>query len=115
MTNDEKTVAMLSHLLGAFFGFIPALIIWLLKKDESEFIAESAKEALNFQISFLIYSVGFTIVSSIISAITFGFGAIITIPLSFALAILFWVFIIKATIEVNKGNQYTYPFTIRLI
>ena len=54
ISQDEKTMALLAHLGGIFFGFIPSLIIWLIKKDESAFVAEQAKEALNFQITVMI-------------------------------------------------------------
>ena len=32
ISQDEKTMALLAHLGGIFFGFIPALVIWLIKK-----------------------------------------------------------------------------------
>ncbi|MCL4211315.1 MAG: DUF4870 domain-containing protein, partial [Phycisphaerales bacterium] len=39
-------MAMLSHLLAIFFGWLAPLIIWLVKK-ESPFVADQAKESLN--------------------------------------------------------------------
>ena len=52
----EKTWAMVCH-LGAFSCFfipmgniVVPLIVWLIKKDESEFINEHGKQSLNFQI-----------------------------------------------------------------
>ena len=54
-------MAMLAHLL-VFTGYvvplgniIGPLIIYLIKKDESSYIRQHAAEALNFQISVLIY------------------------------------------------------------
>ena len=41
----------MTHLAGTVFSFIPALVVWILKKDDSAFIADQAKEALNFQIT----------------------------------------------------------------
>ena len=58
-TQEEQTMGMLSHLLGIFTGFLGPLIIWLIKKDESKYIDEQAKEALNFQIAALIVIRGF--------------------------------------------------------
>src|SRR5690606_21111932 len=55
VSSDERTMAVLAHAGGIFFSFIPSLIIWLLKKDESAFVAAQSKEALNFQISIAIY------------------------------------------------------------
>ncbi len=53
-TSDEKTMAILSHILTLVCGFIAPLIIYLIKKDESKFVAEHARESLNFQITLFI-------------------------------------------------------------
>ena len=37
---------MLAHLSPLLLGFIGPLVIWLIKKEESYFVAENAKEAL---------------------------------------------------------------------
>jgi len=53
-SSDDKNIATITHLGGILFSFIPALIVWLLKKDDSEYIAAQAREALNFQITLLL-------------------------------------------------------------
>ena len=53
-TSDEKTMALLSHVLTLVAGFVAPLIIYLLKKDQSTFIADHARESLNFQITIFI-------------------------------------------------------------
>src|SRR5689334_24659504 len=56
-TQDERTWAMLAHLAAfAFFicplgNVIGPLIVWLVKREQSEFIADQGREALNFNIS----------------------------------------------------------------
>ena len=55
---DDRNLAMLAHLLGIVSGFVGALIIWLIKKDQSAYVDEQGKEALNFQITMLIAFVG---------------------------------------------------------
>src|SRR5712692_2285229 len=52
--SEDKTMAMLCHLLGIVTWFLGALIIWLIKKDQSKFVDDQGKEALNFQITMLI-------------------------------------------------------------
>ncbi|MEC7445671.1 MAG: DUF4870 domain-containing protein, partial [Planctomycetota bacterium] len=47
---DVANMAMLAHLLGALVGFLGPLILWVVKKDEHEFIDDQSKEALNFQL-----------------------------------------------------------------
>ncbi|MCC7392694.1 DUF4870 domain-containing protein, partial [Candidatus Sumerlaeota bacterium] len=45
---DEKTFAILAHVLTTFCCGIGGLVIWLMKKDQSRFVAENAKHALFF-------------------------------------------------------------------
>jgi len=102
---NERTMAMLAHLLGIFTGFIGALIIWLIKRDESKFIDAHGKEALNFQITVLIASV----VAWLSTMICIGF------ILGPAVLIVNIVFCILACMKANKGEMYRYPVTIRFI
>ena len=101
-TSDEKTMALLSHLLTLFFWLFPPLIIYLVKKDESAYVTQHAKESLNFQITMTIIA--------IVLCIT-----IIGILLLWALAILVLVFVIVATIKASENKVYRYPMTIRFI
>lgn len=101
-TSDEKTMGILSHILTLVAGFIAPLVIYLIKKDESKFIAEHAKESLNFQITLFIVC--------IVLAITIIGLALIWIPLIASL-----IFVIIATIRASEGKLYKYPLTIRLI
>ena len=48
-------------MLSIFFWIIPALVIYLVKKDESTFIADHAREALNFQITLSLLYLGLLI------------------------------------------------------
>ena len=104
-SQDEKTMALLAHVLSLVVGIIAPLVIYFIKKDESAYVAAQAKESLNFQISILIY-------------------AIVAIPLCFilvgflilgAVAIGSLVFVIMATIKASEGKMFRYPLTIRLI
>lgn len=108
---QERTWGMLAHLtaLSGFvipFGFIVGpLIIWLIKKDESAFVDDQGKEALNFQISIIIYAV----VSSLLILVVIGIFLLI------AIGILDIVFVIIASVKANSGERYRYPLTLRLI
>ena len=103
--NEAKTMGMLCHLLGIFTSFVGPLIIWLTKKDQSKFVDQQGKEALNFQLTMLI---GF-IAGGITSCIGIGF---IILP---AVQVVSLIFGILATVEANKGNPYRYPICIRFI
>jgi hypothetical protein len=43
VTANDKNIAVLTHLAGIFFSFVPALIVWILKKDDSAFIGTQAR------------------------------------------------------------------------
>jgi hypothetical protein len=106
---DAKTMAMLAHLLVIFTGFIGPLIIWLVKKDQSPFVNQQGKEALNWAITIVIGAVG----SIIIGIIPFvGILACVIYP---AVIVCNIVFGILSTITVNKGQPYRYPVCIRII
>jgi uncharacterized Tic20 family protein len=103
-SNDDKNIATITHLGGTVFSFMPALIVWILKKD-SEFIADQAKEALNFQITVILTQ----FIASILAWILIGFFFI------FIIWVINIVFCIIAAISTSKGETYRYPFALRLI
>lgn len=96
---------MVTHITGIFFSIFPGLIVWLLKKDESPYISEQAREALNFQITLLIaYLIA---------------GVLVFILIGFLLIFLVWlaniIFSILAAVAASKGENYRYPLSLRLI
>jgi uncharacterized Tic20 family protein len=112
-TADERQWALLAHLSGLIatmlggLSFLGPLIIWLIKKDQSAFVGDQAKEALNFQIAVTIAMV----VSVAIAFATCGIGVVLP-PIVWVGSL---VFAIVAALEANKGIAYRYPFTIRLV
>lgn len=112
-TQDEKTMAMFCH-LGALAGFvipipfagiIVPLIIWQMKKDQSDYIDRHGKESLNFQITMAIaFLISFILVFLFIG-----------IPILIGLAIFNLIIVIIAAIKANEGTEYRYPFNLRLI
>ncbi|HDS1580570.1 MULTISPECIES: DUF4870 domain-containing protein [Bacteria] len=104
---DQRTMALAAHLLGIFTGFIGALIIWLINKDDAgkAFVTDQAKEALNFQITVTI-----AMVISIILMIVIIGGILAPI-----VGVINLVFCIIAAVKANNGEAYRYPFTLRLI
>ncbi len=111
-TADERTMAMLAHLLGLVATFLGPLIIYLIKKDESRFVRDQAAEALNFAISVAIYSFAYIIVSFILLFVIVGIFLFIALPF-LALGVI--VLHIVAAVAANRGEYYRYPLTIRFI
>ena len=103
-SKDACTFAMLAHLLGALLCFIGPLVIWLIKKDESTFVDDQGKEALNFQITILI---GY-VIASVLSVFCIG---LLLYPLLWLAQVIFGIL---GAIKANNGEAYRYPFAIRL-
>lgn len=104
-SSDDKNIATITHLGGTVFSFVPGLLVWILKKDDSAYLADQAKEALNFQITMLIAQ----FIAWILVWVLIGF---FLIPLIWLLNV---VFCIIAAISSSKGETYRYPFCLRLI
>ncbi len=104
-SQDDKTLAILTHLSGIIFSFIVPLIVWLTAKDTKPWLSEQSKEALNFQITVLI---GY-IVSSALTLVLIGFFLFVIV---WALSIILSV---VAAVRVSQGVDFHYPLTIRLI
>jgi uncharacterized Tic20 family protein len=106
--------AHLSALLAAIVGlsFLGPLVIYLVKKDEHPFAADQAREALNFNLSVLIYGVVLGIATFVLSLVLIG---LLLIPVLIALGIAWIVLTIVAAVKANNGEAYRYPLTLRLV
>jgi uncharacterized protein len=118
-SSDERNWAVAAHLtaLIGFAGipsFVGPLIVWLIKREQP-FVDEHGKEALNFNLSVLIYLIVGGVVLTIVAIVTLGLGLIILIPALVAVFIAWLVFVIQAAGRASRGELYRYPLTIRLI
>ena len=104
---EDRTIALITHLSGIIASFIVPLIIWLINKDKPEkaWITGQAKEALNFQITIVIA----WFVAMVLSFIGIG---LLLMPVIWIVNL---VFCILAGVAANKGENYRYPVSIRLI
>jgi uncharacterized Tic20 family protein len=104
-----------SALSGWFTGgvgwVLGPLIVWLLKKSEMPGVDAHGKESLNFNISFLIYSLALTAVA----IVTCGLGWFIALPLGIALGLAQIILSIVASLKASEGGFYRYPLTMRLV
>ena len=144
--NHQKNIATFIHLstfsrfiipLGNFIG---PLILWIANKDKSSFIDSHGKQAINFQISILLYSIiiGMLTVPFFIFKLFNGIdfldihafesirinidkpSPLLYIGGAFAgLAIVGFilelVFIIKASLTAREGKLFNYPLTINFL
>jgi len=96
-------LSQLSALLGV--GFVLPLVVYLAMRNESEYVATNAREALNFHISILIYA---------LCCIPLVF-ILVGIPLLIVLGLGSLVLAIIAAINASNNLCYRYPLTIRLV
>lgn len=102
---DDRTIAILTHLSGIFFGFLVPLIVWLVAKDTKPWLSGEAKEALNFQITVLLVCIAAGILSVV------GIGLLL-FPIVWVLNI---VFCVVGAVKTSQNTPYQYPLTLRLI
>ena len=105
-SKDDKVWGLIAHLGGLATSFIVPLVVWLAKKDDSAFIEDQGKEALNFQLTVLMAS----LVSSIFVCVG-GLGVFLMLAVGLADLIL----CIVAAVKAYDGHRYRYPFTLRLV
>ena len=108
---DSKTMGMLAHLLGIFTNWIGPLIIWLIKKDQSPFVNDQGKEALNWQLTVFIAYFVLSVVRAFMPALV---GCVLTLLLLGAW-IVNVIFVIQGAMAASKGVAYRYPIALRLI
>ena len=107
---DDRNWSVAAH-LGSFitawfaFGLVAPLVVLLVKGPSSPFVRRHAVESLNFQINALVYSVVF----GLLMFLLIGF---VLLPLY---AVFYLVCVVMATIRASNGEDFRYPFTIRVI
>ncbi|MFT7670874.1 MAG: putative Tic20 family protein [Planctomycetota bacterium] len=112
-TSDSASTnwALAAHLSGLLAyvtglgGILAPMVIWLIKKDEDEFVGRHALEAVNFQI---------TVFIACVVSIPLIF-VIIGIPMILLVALFQVVFSIIAALTAAQGSEYRYPWTLRLV
>jgi len=102
--SDERVLAILSHILAIVpgIGILGPLVIYLVKKDESGFIAANARESLNFQLTIILLYI-------------ILFITLIGVLLWWVVAILNTILVIVATIRASENKIYRYPISFRLV
>ena len=112
LTSDARNWAVLCHLAGLFGAGVPLvghvlgpLVVWLIQRNEHPFIDDQGKEAVNFQISMVIYG----IIGALLVCVVVG---IVILPVLYVLDV---ILVIVAAVNASRGEAYRYPMTIRLI
>ena len=122
MTGSEQRNWAVGAHIGALaasmvtgLAFLGPLVVYLMKKDEDTFVREHSREALNFQLTWLLGGFVATVVAVIISIVTIGFALIVLVPAAIGFAIAWVVFMVKAAMAASRGEYYRYPLTVRMV
>lgn len=113
---DSRNLAVVAHLsslvgLAGVPGFIGPLVVWLLHRDRDPWVAEQARDALNFNLSLLIYAGG----ALALTVLTLGLGLLVVVPAAVLAAVGWLAATILAAIRAADGKRYRYPLTLELI
>jgi len=108
---EDRNWAMACHLSAlsgyfTFFGFfLGPLLVWLFKKEGHPLVDDQGKEALNFQLSLVVYYIA----AGLLVLVLVG------IPLLIALAVFQLVETVIASVKAKEGVPFRYPLTIRFV
>ena len=147
-TTANKTTATLLQLSAFtqyFFplgNFIFPTLIWSIKKNESEFVDYNGKQAINFQLSLLLYTLILLIIAipifiyAVFSDMSFTIDtdgdwimqqfsmgkitglvliAVIAALIIISLKVAEFFLILYASVKNNNGELFNYPLTIKFI
>lgn len=145
-TEHHKNIATFIHLstfsrfIIPFGNFIGPIILWVANKEKSEFVDKHGKQAINFQISILLYALILGTISipffifkvfngidfidfngfydfhinigrpSPLLYITGGIGILAFLGFLIELAL-----IVRASLSARDGKEYQYPLTINFL
>lgn len=115
-TAQERSYGLYMHLIGLLglssfpvplAGLIGAGIMWKIKGDTSPYLDDHGREAVNFQLSLLLYGVVLAILLSLSPSLSSIAQA--------AMVVLSAVGCIRGSMASHRGEYYRYPMTIRFL
>ena len=104
-STNGRLFATLAHVLAIFFFLLGPLVIWLVKREEDDFIDDQGREAINWELTAMI-------------------AWFISIPVGWVIGVGFlgpWIYLAKivlnvvAAVRANEGQRFRYPFALRLL
>lgn len=120
-TSEQRNWAVGAHLsavaASAILGLavLGPLAVYLIKKDEDPFTAQHSREALNFQLTWLIGGFVAVILAVVLVFVTIGIGLVVFIPAAIGFFVAWVVFMVQGAMAASRGQHYRYPLTIRMV
>ena len=117
---QARDIVVWAH-LSALVGLIGVpsplgpLVVWLAKRGSHPFVDAQGREALNFNLSALLYLVALAVGGFVFTVVTLGFGLFLLVPAFLAATAAWVVLVILAAVKASKGELFRYPLTIRFV
>ncbi|MFN3149094.1 DUF4870 domain-containing protein [Bremerella sp.] len=105
VTQDDRNMALLCHILGLLTNVFGPLILWVLMKDKSPFVDFHGKQAINFQITLILAYMA----SGVLMCVYIG------ILLALAVFAIQVIFTILPAMKAYEGERYTIPVAIQFL
>ena len=102
-SESDRLIIVLTHFGGIFFGFLPSLLVYLVKNEG--WVKENARNALNWQLTSIVYYV----ISWILMLVLIG------LFLQWSVVLFNIIFCVMAAVISSKGEYFKYPLTIEFI
>lgn len=149
ITTHQKNLGTFIHLstfakwFFPFGNFIAPLVLWSSQKNKTTFVDKNGCEAINFQLSTLLYTIALVIISipffvwqaiklegtdahlyindgihsngDVASLSTILIIAIVVGTLALGIALFEIINVVTAAIKASKGEDFKYPLTINFI
>lgn len=104
ISQDSKNIALLTWIGTIIFGFVPSLVVYLIKKDDP-YVFDQAKETLNWSITvFIGYMAGVILSMMLIGVLVFVIVGIANL-----------IVCIMGAVACSDGKYFRVPFAVRLI
>lgn len=119
---SDRNWAVFAHLsalvplvIGVPLTFLGPLVLWLVAKERGTFALDQAVEALNFNISWLLWTLAVLVAGVAATVPTVGLVLIPVALVVAALALAWLILVIVAAVQASSGQPYRYPLTLRFI
>jgi uncharacterized protein len=120
-TPESRNWAVAAHvtavagaLMGGIAAFVGPLVVWLVRRDDP-FSAEHARQALNFNLSVLVYLVVGGIASIVVALLTLGLALIVLLPAMAVAFLAYFVVSVLGAVAASRGRSFRYPFALPLV
>jgi len=106
---EDKTMGMVAYILAIFTSWLGPLILFLVKKDQSKFVAFHSMQALVLVGAIFVVGVVANVLSAVLGSMHLGAIGLILILAASLIGFGGFVLNILAAIAASKGQWYEMP------